>query len=101
MAADHLEDAPCYLNGDYMALREARVPVLDRGFIFGDGVYEVVPVYQRRPFRLPQHLTRLERSLSEVRIVNPRSREEWRAIIDRLTVSAAAEDLVIYLQVTR
>jgi D-alanine transaminase len=97
----NLDDSLCYLNGDYLALGQARVPVLDRGFIFGDGVYEVVPVYHRRPFRLEPHLDRLQRSLREVRIAEPHSRDEWRAIIDRLIRSGPAPDLNVYLQVTR
>ncbi|HEX9180406.1 MAG TPA: aminotransferase class IV, partial [Burkholderiales bacterium] len=60
-----------YLNGEFMPLEEARVPVLDRGFIFGDGVYEVIPVYSRHPFRLAEHLKRLQHSLEAVRIPNP------------------------------
>jgi len=95
------DDALCYLNGEYLPLSSARIPVLDRGFIFGDGVYEVVPAYRKRPFRLEPHLNRLERSLAEVRIDNPRSRDEWRAIIDRLIGSSATPDLVVYIQVTR
>jgi len=94
-------DSLCYLNGNYVPLGSASIPVLDRGFIFGDGIYEVVPVYHKRPFRLEQHLGRLQRSLTEVRIENPHSRDEWRAIIDRLIGSSPLEDLIVYLQVTR
>ena len=67
-----------FLNGEFLPLEEAKVPVLDRGFIFGDGVYEVVPVYSRVPFRLDEHLARLERSLAEARIRNPYTRAQWR-----------------------
>jgi D-alanine transaminase len=95
------DDSLCYLNGNYVPLASASIPVLDRGFIFGDGIYEVVPAYHKRPFRLEQHLNRLQRSLTEARIENPHSRGEWRAIIDRLIGSSPAEDLVVYLQVTR
>jgi D-alanine transaminase len=95
------DDSLCYLNGNYVPLASASIPVLDRGFIFGDGIYEVVPAYHKRPFRLEQHLNRLQRSLTEVRIENPHSRDEWRAIIDRLIGSSPAEDLIVYLQVTR
>lgn len=95
------DDSLCYLNGNYVPLASASIPVLDRGFIFGDGIYEVVPAYHKRPFRLEQHLNRLQRSLTEVRIENPHSRGEWRAIIDRLIGSSPAEDLVVYMQVTR
>jgi D-alanine transaminase len=95
------DDNPCYLNGEYLPLANARIPVLDRGFIFGDGVYEVVPVYRKRPFRLESHLRRLHRSLAQVRIDNPHRDEEWRAIVDRLIRSARPDDLVVYIQVTR
>jgi D-alanine transaminase len=95
------DDSLCYLNGDYVPLASASIPVLDRGFIFGDGIYEVVPAYRKRPFRLEQHLDRLQRSLAETRIENPHSRGQWRAIIERLIGSSPAEDLVVYMQVTR
>lgn len=97
MADDNL----CYLNGEYLPLADARIPVLDRGFIFGDGVYEVVPAYHRRPFRLDSHLRRLHRSLEQTRITNPHQDADWRAIIDRLVRAAATEDLTVYIQVTR
>ncbi|MDO9075528.1 MAG: D-amino acid aminotransferase [Rubrivivax sp.] len=95
----------CFLNGDYLPLGEARVPVLDRGFIFGDGIYEVVPAYGGRLFRFDEHLARLNRSLTKVRIPSPASREEWLQRCRRL-VSAGAEamgsdDQVVYIQVTR
>lgn len=95
------DDTPCYLNGEYLPLASARIPVLDRGFIFGDGIYEVVPAYHKRPFRIEQHLNRLQRSLAEVRIDEPHSREQWSAIVDRLIRASPAQDLVVYLQVTR
>ncbi len=60
-----------YLNGAFLPLADAKIPVLDRGFIYGDGVYELIPVYQRAPFRLPQHLARLQRSLDGIRLANP------------------------------
>jgi D-alanine transaminase len=91
----------CYLNGTYVPLAEAKIPVLDRGFIFGDGVYEVVSVYRHRPFRLEQHLDRLGRSLAAVRIEPPRSRHEWQGIIERLVASNPLPDQIVYLQVTR
>jgi D-alanine transaminase len=90
-----------FLNGKFMPLEEARVPVLDRGFIFGDGVYELVPVYSRVPFRLDEHLARLERSLAETRIRNPYSRGEWRKIIYKLIDEQSFDDQGIYFQVTR
>ena len=91
----------CYLNGEWLPLAEARISPLDRGFIFGDGIYEVVPVYRRKPFRLAQHLARLERSLGEVRITNPFDRAGWQALIERVIAGSAADDQSIYIQVTR
>ena len=90
-----------FLNGAFLPLEEARVPVLDRGFIFGDGIYELIPVYSRAPFRMHEHLARLERSLAAVRIANPYSREQWRAIILELIARQPWEDQGVYLQVTR
>ena len=90
-----------FLNGKFMPVEEARVPVLDRGFIFGDGVYELVPVYSRVPFRLDEHLARLERSLAAVRIRDPYGRAEWRDIILQLVARQPFEDQGVYLQVTR
>ena len=90
-----------FLNGKFMPVGEARVPVLDRGFIFGDGVYELVPVYSRIPFRMDEHLARLERSLAAVRIRNPYSRAEWRDIILQLIAKQPFEDQGVYFQVTR
>ena len=84
-----------------MPVEEARVPVLDRGFIFGDGVYELIPVYSRVPFRMDEHLARLERSLAAVRIRNPYSRAEWRDIILQLVAKQGFEDQGVYFQVTR
>ena len=90
-----------FLNGEFLPLEEARVPVLDRGFLFGDGVYEVVPVYSRVPFRLDEHLARLERSLGETRIRNPYAPGRWREIIYRLVDAQPFEDQAVYFQVTR
>ena len=90
-----------FLNGRFMPVEEARVPVLDRGFIFGDGVYELVPVYSRVPFRLDEHLARLERSLAAVRIRNPYNRAEWRDLIGQLIAKQSFEDQGVYFQVTR
>jgi D-alanine transaminase len=91
----------CYLNGEYLPIEEAKVPVLDRGFIFGDGIYEVVPVYGRRLFRFDEHMARLDRSLARVRIANPLSREAWLQRCRQLVAGVAAEDQVVYMQVTR
>ncbi len=90
-----------FLNGKFLPSGEARVSVLDRGFIFGDGVYELVPVYSRVPFRLREHLERLERSLAAVSIRNPYSREEWRSHIFRLIDAQSFADQGVYFQVTR
>jgi D-alanine transaminase len=90
-----------FLNGELLPLDEAKVPVLDRGFIFGDGVYELVPVYSRVAFRLDEHLARLERSLGEAKIRNPYSRQRWREIIYQLVDAQPFEDQGVYFQVTR
>ena len=90
-----------FLNGQLVPIDEAKVSVLDRGFIFGDGVYELVPVYSRVAFRLQEHLARLERSLRETRIRNPYSRGQWSDIIYRLVDAQAFEDQGVYFQVTR
>jgi len=90
-----------YLNGTFMPIEEARVPVLDRGFIFGDGVYEVIPVYSRRPFRMEEHLNRLQHSLDGIRLPNPHSTAEWRAILNELIARNTPEDQYLYLHITR
>lgn len=90
-----------YLNGEWMPIEEAKVPVLDRGFIFGDGVYEVIPVYARQPFRLPQHVRRLQHSLDGVRIANPHSDAQWTALIGELVARQSFGEQAVYLQVTR
>ena len=95
----------CYLDGAYQPQSQARVSVLDRGFLFGDGIYEIVPVYGRKLFRFDDHMARLERSLAKVRIANPHSREQWlercRALVAALAEAERADDQVVYLQVTR
>ena len=90
-----------YLNGQFMPLEEARIPVLDRGFIFGDGIYEVVPVYAGRPFRWPQHLRRLTRSLAAIRIDNPFDEAGWTGLMNDLVSRHAWKDQFVYIQVTR
>ena len=90
-----------YLNGEFMPLQSAHVSVLDRGFIFGDGVYEVIPVYSRHPFRLREHLTRLQRSLDAVRLDPPLAETEWNRLVHQLIERNPAEDQAVYLQVTR
>ena len=100
-----LPDTLCYLNGEYGALRDAKVSVLDRGFIFGDGVYEVVPAYGGRLFRFDEHLARLNRSLTKLRIANPHPREEWlqrcRKLVAAFTEKNGAGDQLVYIQITR
>ncbi|HEY2863159.1 MAG TPA: D-amino acid aminotransferase [Casimicrobiaceae bacterium] len=90
-----------YLNGSFLALEDAKVSVLDRGFIYGDGVYELVPVYARRPYRLRQHLARLQRSLDGIRLANPHTDREWEAIITELIGRMPFADQGVYFQVTR
>jgi D-alanine transaminase len=90
-----------YLNGQFLPLEEARVPVLDRGFIFGDGVYEVIPVYQRRVFRLPQHLARLQTCMNAIALPNPHSAQQWQQLIERVVAYQSDADQSVYLQVTR
>lgn len=90
-----------YLNGRFMPLADAKVPVLDRGFVFGDGVYELVPVYSRKPFRLEAHLRRLQHSLDGIRLANPHGVEQWRELIEQLIALQAFDDLSVYLQITR
>jgi D-alanine transaminase len=91
----------CYLNGEWLPLAEAKISVLDRGFIFGDGIYEVVPVYYRKPFRLDSHLARFERSTREIGLANPFDRAGWRSLIDRLIATCDSQHQFIYWQVTR
>jgi len=79
----------CYLNGVFTPLNEAKVSVMDRGFIFGDGVYEVVPAYRGRPFRFDQHMARLSRSLRELRIPNPHTPEQWQELVRELVTRFA------------
>ncbi len=90
-----------FLNGEYLPADQAHVSVLDRGFLLGDGVYEVIPVYQGLPFCLNEHLQRLQRSLDGVRMANPYSIEQWSEIIARLVKDNEGENQAVYLQVTR
>jgi D-alanine transaminase len=96
-----LPETLCYLNDEYLPLAEARVPVLDRGFIFGDGIYEALPVYDRRLFRFDAHMARLARSLDKTRIPAPMSREQWLELARTLVASVDAQDQFLYIQVTR
>ena len=119
---DVLPNTVCYLNGDYTPLKDAKISVLDRGFIFGDGVYEVLPVYAGKLFRFAHHMARLDRSLAELRIHNPLTHDEWQQIAIKLIASHTREmgaaalndaqkepagslqpkfDQIIYIQVSR
>lgn len=91
----------CYLNGAYLPLTEARISPLDRGFLFADGVYEVMPVYGGRPFRFEAHCERLTRSLREIAMADPHGRAEWHAIMAGLIERNGGGDVSIYWQVTR
>ena len=90
-----------YLNGEFMPLEAARIPVLDRGFIFGDGVYEVVPVYSRHPFRLPEHLRRMQHSLDGIQLANPLTDPEWTRLTHDIIARNPGDDQSIYYQITR
>lgn len=96
-----MNDPLVYLNGNFTPLSEAKIPVLDRGFIFGDGIYEVIPVYRRRPFRAQQHMARLFRSLAAVGIPNPHTQDAWLTLIDQVMQAHPADDQLVYIQVTR
>ena len=107
--ANTLPNTPCYLNGEYSTLKDAKISVLDRGFIFGDGIYEVVPAYGGKLFRFEQHMARLNRSLTELRIANPMTSQQWREITTKLIadhalntgVSADKGKQLIYIQMSR
>jgi D-alanine transaminase len=104
-----LPPLPCYLNGEFTELQNAKISVMDRGFIFGDGVYEVVPVYRGHLFRFAHHMARLDRSLAEVRIANPLSHAQWADVTLNLIAKYAQStgttpentDQLIYIQITR
>ena len=91
----------CFLNGDYPPLADARVSPMDRGFLFGDGAYEVIPVYSRRPFRLEEHIARLGNTLAALRTPDPHRAEAWAAIVREVVARNAWDDQSVYLQVTR
>lgn len=90
-----------YLNGEFLPLKDAKVSVLDRGFIFGDGIYEVVAIYNKKPFRMEQHLDRLERSLDKIKLNNPLSRQGWKDLIAKLVATLPEPDQFVYFQITR
>jgi D-alanine transaminase len=100
-----MNDALVHLNGEILPLSQAKVSVLDRGFIFGDGIYEVVPVYGGRLFRFDEHMARLSRSLAKLRIPNPHDNAGWLALCRQLVASTAeatgAQDQLVYIQITR
>ena len=100
-----MNDALVYLNGEVLPISQAKVSVLDRGFIFGDGIYEVVPVYGGRLFRFDEHMARLSRSLSKLRISNPNDRDEWlrlcRQLVAATSQATGAADQLVYIQITR
>jgi D-alanine transaminase len=109
MTAAALPDLPCWLNGEFTTLPNAKVSVMDRGFIFGDGIYEVVPAYGGKPFRFDEHMARMDRSLGELRIPNPMSRADWRGLVLELLAryaasqgkTAAETSQMVYLQISR
>ncbi len=90
-----------YLNGEFKPIEEASISVLDRGFTFGDGVYEVIPIFNRKIFRFSEHITRLENSLREIYMSNPLKENEWRDIFNKLIDSLELANQSIYLQITR
>jgi len=90
-----------YLNGRFIPQDQACVPITDRGLQFGDSVYEVVPAYGGVPFRLEQHLARLDRSLAAIHMHNPLSHDEWSAILHELTAQLPGQDQQVYIQITR
>ena len=100
-----MNDRLCYLNGAYKPLSQAQVNVLDRGFLFGDGIYDVAPVYGRKLFRFDDHMARLNRSLGKIRIANPHTNEQWlercRKLVAALAETEGCDDQVVYIQVTR
>ncbi|CAM5189454.1 Branched-chain-amino-acid aminotransferase OS=Castellaniella defragrans OX=75697 GN=ilvE PE=3 SV=1 [Castellaniella defragrans] len=94
-------DSLVYLNGELVRLGDAKISVLDRGFIFGDGIYEVVPVYHGKPFRLHEHLARLQRSLKKIQLDADRSDADWEHLMRDMLKRSGLADCTIYLQVTR
>src|SRR5690606_12147076 len=102
MIANVDPDNVVYLNGDYVRLADAKVSVLDRGFIYGDGIYDVVPAYNGKAFLMDAHLARLERNLGIVQLEVGWSRTEWEnLVLDMLARSGRGRDCIVYIQVTR
>lgn len=94
-------DSIVYLNGDYVRLGDAKISVLDRGFIFGDGIYDVVPAYNGKPFRMDGHLARLERSLASINIQVDLKRNDWEQLVENLIQRSGLGDCMVYIQVSR
>ena len=90
-----------FLNDEFLPIEKATISVLDRGFIFGDGVYEVIPVYSRRPFRLAEHLVRLQSSMDAIRLANPHPASKWTELVGKIIAGNPWEDQNVYLQITR
>ncbi|NOR67593.1 MAG: D-alanine aminotransferase [Woeseiaceae bacterium] len=90
-----------FLNGDYMALDEARISPMDRGFLFGDGIYEIIPVHDGKPIGFSLHIDRMKKGLSAVEINLDWSHDKWRDICDKLVDKNGAGNLAVYLQVSR
>ncbi len=90
-----------YLNGEMRPLEEAQVSILDRGFMLGDGAYELIPVYQRKPFRLDEHLRRLQHTLDGIRLPNPMNESQWHDVIAEVVAAQVSDNQSVYLQVTR
>lgn len=94
-------DPVVYLNGEYLPISQAQISVLDRGFLFGDGVYEVIPAYGRQLLRLDEHLRRLQNSLDGIRLANPLPDQQWREILQHLLNDNKSEDQYVYLHISR
>lgn len=90
-----------YLNGQYMPVEEAKISVLDRGFTFGDGIYEVILVHNDHPFRLDEHIIRLNKNLDQIYIDHPHTLQQWQSIVDKLIESNSGQDRSLYIQITR
>lgn len=92
-----------YLNGEFLPLQDARISPMDRGFLYADGIYEVMPVYQGKIFWFEEHFARLTRSLETINLRNPHTKAEWRAICEKLVAAnpAPSPTLSIYIQITR
>lgn len=101
MIANVDNDSIVYLNGEFLRLSDAKIPVLDRGFIFGDGVYDVVPAYSGRAFRMDEHLARLQRSLESISIQVDLQKEDWESLVNEMLHESNLSDCMVYIQVTR